>query len=130
MERGESVTDLFRQTFVVLSQSVLEQTRVQERYNFEVTHFTDFLARYDVRSKPTILLAYTFNERSKACVISNEYLEKEIIILEEFPILNRTFPRALSLKHANLWPSKNFSFRSLSILFILHILSRERNSRS
>lgn len=130
MERGESVTDLFRQTFVVLSQSVLEQTRVQERYNFEVTHFTDFLARYDVRSKPTILLAYTFNERSKACVISNEYLEKEIIILEEFPILNRTFPRSLSLKHANLWPSKNFSFRSLSILFILHILSRERNSRS
>lgn len=130
MERGESVTDLFRQTFVVLSQSVLEQTRVQERYNFEVTHFTDFLTWYDVRSKPTILLACTFNERSKACVISNEYLEKEIIILEEFPLLNRTFPRALSLKHANLWPLKNFSYRSLSILFILHILSRERNSRS
>lgn len=130
MERGESVTDLFRQTFVVLSQSFLEQTGIQERYNFEVTHFTDFLTRYDVRSKSTILLAYTFNERSKACVISNEYLQKEIIILEEFLLLNRTFPRALSFEHANLWPLKNFSYRSLSILFILYILPRKHNSRS
>lgn len=130
MERGESVTDLFRQTFVVFSQSFLQQTRVQERYNFEVTHFTDFLTRYDVRSKSTILLTYTFNERSKVCVISNEHRQKEIIILEEFLLLNRTFPRTLSFKYANLWPLKSFSYRSLSILFISYILSHEHNSRS
>lgn len=57
MERGESVTDLFRQTFVVLSQSFLEQTRVQERYNFVSKAFHRF--SYTVRC--SIEIDHTFN---------------------------------------------------------------------